>query len=198
MAMETGRAALEAVADDERRKYREVRRLWPGYGGANHGLQWFNFGEAPGRVMLDVGAGDGAFCRLCRDAGALFACGVDLCPDGGEVITAPAHALPFADQTFDVVTAWDVLEHLPAELLAPSLREIRRVLRPGGQFWASIADFPHVYEGHALHLSLLGEAGWEDVLASAGFTPEHRRGKLWVCWPRLESPDERGAIDERP
>jgi SAM-dependent methyltransferase len=40
------------------------------------------------------------------------------------------HALPFPDDTFDVVTHSDTLEHLPNPVHA--LTECRRVLRPGG------------------------------------------------------------------
>lgn len=39
--------------------------------------------------------------------------------------------LPFADDAFHVATLFDVIEHFPASP-APVLREIRRVLRPGG------------------------------------------------------------------
>jgi SAM-dependent methyltransferase len=43
---------------------------------------------------------------------------------------APAGALPFADGSFDVLTAWHVLEHMADA--ARALAEWRRVLRPGG------------------------------------------------------------------
>jgi len=41
-------------------------------------------------------------------------------------------ALPFPDAAFDIVTCRFVVHHLPA--LAPMLRDIARVLKPGGQF----------------------------------------------------------------
>lgn len=40
--------------------------------------------------------------------------------------------LPFPDDAFDVVTANGVLEHIPPRLRPPCLREMWRVLRPGG------------------------------------------------------------------
>lgn len=41
-------------------------------------------------------------------------------------------ALPFPDATFDVVTCNSVLEYVDHRILAPALREIDRVLKPGG------------------------------------------------------------------
>lgn len=40
--------------------------------------------------------------------------------------------LAFGDKAFDVVTAFDVIEHLPRHLTSKMLDEARRVLRPGG------------------------------------------------------------------
>jgi ubiquinone/menaquinone biosynthesis C-methylase UbiE len=50
-----------------------------------------------------------------------------------------ATRLPFADGSFDAVTLFDVLEHIPDHALAAS--EARRVVRPGGVIMASS---PHV------------------------------------------------------
>jgi SAM-dependent methyltransferase len=46
------------------------------------------------------------------------------------LVQASAECLPFPDDTFDVVTALDLLEHLDDD--AAAMGEIRRVLRPGG------------------------------------------------------------------
>jgi SAM-dependent methyltransferase len=61
--------------------------------------------------------------------------------------------LPFADATFDLVFSSNVLEHVRD--LTLMLREIQRVLRPGGQaihilpsstwrWWTSLAHYPHL------------------------------------------------------
>jgi len=76
--------------------------------------------------------------------------GVDVSPDlirigereiaqaglGGRISlqVAPATRLPFEEGAFDVVLTSHVLKHLDDEALLTSLREVVRVLRPGGRF----------------------------------------------------------------
>jgi SAM-dependent methyltransferase len=47
-------------------------------------------------------------------------------------VTIVAGRTPFDDGFFDVVTCIETLEHVPEDLLAGLLAEVRRVLRPGG------------------------------------------------------------------
>ena len=57
---------------------------------------------------------------------------LDLFPDGlvpGEGVCGSAEALPFADEAFDVVAAFDVVEHCEDDALA--VAELARVLAPG-------------------------------------------------------------------
>lgn len=56
-------------------------------------------------------------------------------------VAGDAHRLPFADGSFDAVTAFEVLHHF--ENLAPAMSEIYRILRPGGHLFA--------YEPYALN-----------------------------------------------
>ena len=59
--------------------------------------------------------------------------------DDGVVYTlASATALPYADNTFDTIILFDVLEHIPGAGPFESLTEIQRVLKPGGVFHALI------------------------------------------------------------
>jgi len=77
---------------------------------------------APGRVIgLDVDESQLAVARASADNRRL---------DGVEFSRGSVYELPFADATFDVVLANAVLIHLADPVQA--LREMRRVLRPGG------------------------------------------------------------------
>jgi SAM-dependent methyltransferase len=88
--------------------------------------------------ILDVGCGTGANLEMLARFGD--AEGVDVSEDAlafcrarglAEVRAGAAEALPFADDSFHLVTALDVVEHLDDD--AAGLCEMRRVLRPGGR-----------------------------------------------------------------
>lgn len=93
-----------------------------------------------GTSLLDAGCGSGGFIAWISETWAFDRlCGVDLSPEAielarqvcprAELHVAPLHALPFEDAEFDLVIANDVLQHVDDELVAPSLQELRRVLR---------------------------------------------------------------------
>jgi ubiquinone/menaquinone biosynthesis C-methylase UbiE len=97
-----------------------------------------------GQRILEVGIGAGTdFLQWVR-AGTV-AYGVDLTPEGIEHVdhrlrvyglkaedirVADCEALPYQDNTFDLVYSWGVIHHTPDTRKA--LREIVRVCRPGG------------------------------------------------------------------
>lgn len=91
--------------------------------------------------LLDLGCGSGFVTKALGD---LFTdrYAVDLSPRIIKAIKDPAvlgiaadcEALPFKDATFDVVTAFATLHHLPS--VTPTIREAWRVLRPGGFYYS--------------------------------------------------------------
>jgi SAM-dependent methyltransferase len=96
--------------------------------------------------ILDVGCGTGANLLMLSQYGD--AEGVDVsedalafCRERGleNVKLGAAEQLPYDDDTFDLVTALDVVEHLDDDLAG--LREMRRVLRPGGRVLLFVPTF---------------------------------------------------------
>ena len=49
-----------------------------------------------------------------------------------------SQSIPFDDGSFDKVIMTEVLEHLPAEVMHATLDEVRRVLRPNGEFMGTV------------------------------------------------------------
>ena len=60
------------------------------------------------------------------------------CSLGGRARVGQVQSLPFADREFDVVIMSEVLEHLAPEVMVAGLREVKRVLRPGGRLLATV------------------------------------------------------------
>ena len=87
-----------------------------------------------GAVTLDAGSGPGSWLLQAWRGRLRLLVGVDLYrPEALQLdafVLGRVEALPFGDDTFDLVVAYLMLEHLPDPALA--LKEFARVLRPGG------------------------------------------------------------------
>ena len=64
----------------------------------------------------------------------------------GEVVIGSLDAMPFADASFDLALALDVIEHLDDDRGA--LRELRRVVRPGGTLLLTVPAYPWLWSEH--------------------------------------------------
>jgi ubiquinone/menaquinone biosynthesis C-methylase UbiE len=114
----------------------------------------------PGAKILDIGCGSGRHTAAAYELFRTTVIGVDLsladlakarerllyhdrlgaCGGGSWwLAAAEATCLPFADGTFDVVICSEVLEHIAAD--AQAVKEIVRVLKPGGKLAVSVPRF---------------------------------------------------------
>jgi SAM-dependent methyltransferase len=95
-----------------------------------------------GARVLDVGSADGPSVSWLGDRVAVDIDSRGLRTGG---ICATVEALPFPDDRFDVVSAFDVVEHCEDEAVA--LTELRRVTMPGGVVLLSVPAYQWMWSG---------------------------------------------------
>ena len=107
-----------------------------------------------GARVLNVGCGTGGFNVLARDSGA-DVWGVDACAEAvtiaalrtpGRVLRAAAEQLPLPPGGFDLVYCYSTLEHVADA--GRAVREMVRVLRPGGRLYLHTPNRWACFEGH--------------------------------------------------
>jgi len=128
--------------------------------------------ELQGRRVLEIGFGAGTdHLRLARKGGWLV--GVDLTPrnfvetarrfelDGrrARLTVADMESLPFRDRAFDQVYSLGVVHHTPD--VRRTVREIARVLAPGGRAWVAVYHRNSVFFWWSVYLyRFLLRGGW--------------------------------------
>jgi SAM-dependent methyltransferase len=155
--------------------------------------------------ILDLGCGEGILVEEYRKKGYCI-WGIDHNYGGSHVIPSDATALPFSDNSFDIVLLLDVIEHLSLNQQAGALREIARILKLNGELVASVPNLAHLnsrlrflFRGE-LHRTasitkhpgdrpiaeynvLLEKAGFT-VVSQSGLTPTIPLVVTWLLWKR--------------
>ena len=114
--------------------------------------------DRPSRTVLDVGCGTGTLALMAAEAlrGEGYVAGIDIAPrmiaiarekaaKAGRSVdfwVASATEIPFEDERFDVVFTSLIYHHFTTAERFQALREIWRVLRPGGHYIA--VEFPEM------------------------------------------------------
>ena len=147
--------------------------------------------------ILEVGIGDGNLCRACSCCGHTVV-GLDISrvavllahekcygsPNAGLYLQGDGRNLSFRSASFDFVVSKDFIEHLRQEDVRRHLREVRRVLRPGGKYllWTPPASIGRSSLGLHLKDWSLGEMIQllEEERFSVAIIPLHL---IALAWP---------------
>lgn len=160
-------------------------------------LSYFPKAKQPGTLMLDVGCGEGAHREVCEHAGFEYV-GIDI-RDRQALIRADAHALPFADNSFDFILAIATLEHLRNPFIA--IREVYRLLKPEGTFLGTVAflepfhDLSYFHHSHNGLSYLLQDAGLTiKAIGPEGDWPALRALAEMILFPKLPKSIARALV----
>jgi methionine biosynthesis protein MetW len=150
------------------------------------------FENDPEARLLDLGCGDGEFTmRVAGKIGTRFIFGIE--GDRENVASAEKKGItcrqadleenfPFEDNSFDVVCANQIIEHLSNT--DGFIREVRRVLRPGGY---AVISTPNLAAWHSIIFLLIG---WQPHLADIS------DDFFWAGRPH--TPGEEGMAESMP
>jgi ubiquinone/menaquinone biosynthesis C-methylase UbiE len=134
---------------------------------------------APGRA-LEVGCGEGRVCRDLAERGFAVT-GVDSAPTllaaaaeahpAGRYLVADAVSLPFGDDEFDLVVAYNSL--MDMEAMDAAVAECARVLAPGGAFCVCVTH-PFADAQHAPDIDYFEQGVYEGTFERDGLTMTFR------------------------
>jgi SAM-dependent methyltransferase len=169
-----GSAAIQGDLWGERAgDWAEVMEGWNGWGVPLYRQVLARLTVGPGADVLDVGCGAGRFCRIAADRGARVsgidatAAFIDIAQErirGGDFRVGDMQALPWPDDSFNVVTGFNSF-FFGADLVG-ALRAARRVASAGAEVAMTVFGRPEGCESTpmfaALGQLLPGESGESD------------------------------------
>jgi SAM-dependent methyltransferase len=137
------------------------------------------FADGTRRRILDIGFGTGAMLTFLSRYGAVI--GMDMSVEAirfartrcdRPMLLGDITQVPLASAAFDLVTAFDIVEHVDDD--AAALAELARVCRPGGHILLTVPAFQFLWGNQDVishHRRRYTLAQLEQRVRAAGFTP---------------------------
>jgi SAM-dependent methyltransferase len=150
------------------------------------------------RLVLDVGSADGPSIGWLRGRGQQVSLDID--PRGLDTggVCGSALALPFADDSFDVVAAFDVIEHCDPE--SAVLSELARVLTPQGRLLLSVPAYTWAwtrFDELSGHYRRYTRRRAIDAVKAAGLTVDRATYAFMSVFPIFAADRLRTRVRER-
>lgn len=143
----------------------------------------------PNTRVLDVGCGTGRWVRRYKELG-FSPVGVDATlgmlriarthQTSAPLVAGLAYSLPFSDAVFDGISDITVVQHIPYELQPKALKEMVRVLRPGGRMMLL-----ELIRGQGSHIFPRPPRDWIREVESCGTTLIEYFGQEFLLLDRL-------------
>ena len=168
---------------EEKSKYDYIYthpNLYKTYGKSTHGRRAIPFlSKWDADSLVDIGCGHNLFKKEFIDSTSCKSVvGVDFSCESADVIS-DAQELPFVDKQFDVLTSFDMLEHLLPETVDTVLSEMARISR---RFCLSISYVKSItkVKGQPLHPTVRTKGWWKSRLMRAGAIKIREHGG-YIC-----------------
>lgn len=173
----------------------EAGNFW--FRGRNRIIVWALRRYAAGfSSMLEVGCGTGfvlagnvsAFPQARFVASEIFSAGLPFAAQrvpAAELLQMDARAIPY-DSEFDVVGAFDVVEHIPED--AQVLRQMHQALKPGGTLVLTVPQHQWLWsvaDEYAMHQRRYDARGLHALLRNAGFELTRSTSFLTLLLPAM-------------
>jgi SAM-dependent methyltransferase len=150
----------------------------------------------PGSRVLEMGFGNGSILRYGRNRHWEMIgteANIELVRRANESGFCAKHAedlRPFPDDHFDLVIAYDVLEHIGQDQIPSALSEVQRILKKGGVF---LARFPNgdspfsrfSQHGDPTHLTTIGSFKAKNFAATLDMRITYLGGEIQPLWAGL-------------
>jgi ubiquinone/menaquinone biosynthesis C-methylase UbiE len=145
-----------------------------------------------GKSVLDVGCGTAYGCNILASAGASHVAGIDIAlpalqhgrmRSAASLVCGDIASLPFPSGAFDVVTCFEVVEHVKEQ--RSLMAEIARVLKSEGMLFVSTPNKMRTSGANPYHLRELCLSEFLSLISDSGLRVKKWLGQHWKIGPTV-------------